>query len=181
MSSSTNMKTMVPNTKASRRSGAYKYGQKIVKKIQNHDDNNNKKKRQDKPKDRKIYSVQTVSKYGNVNNFTVWEENDWKMNRHFGNADKNGKNYFSIKDIRGKTITNVDLRKGWEYKKTLRWNPNIMASDGSSGGWQDIKQWHRERKNNIENNKTNVDNLELNTSKETDLFAYDEKGFPDLS
>ena len=87
----------------------------------------------------------------------------------------------AIELLRGKTITNVDLRKGWEYKKTLRWNPNIMASDGSSGGWQDIKQWHRERKNNIENNKTNVDNLELNTSKETDLFAYDEKGFPDLS
>ena len=66
MSSSTNMKTMVPNTKASRRSGAYKYGQKIVKKIQNHDDNNNKKKRQDKPKEQSQLSTNLIIVYYKV-------------------------------------------------------------------------------------------------------------------
>ena len=96
-------------------------------------------------KDIKIYQVDTVSKYGNRNCFTVWETSDAKMNQHFGEADKNQQNYFSFTDNRGKTIYNVDLRSGWKYKKTLRWNKNKIAEDGTKGDWQDLKSLYAEK------------------------------------
>lgn len=138
---------MAANTKAGRRNGSFKRSQQAMYDRSHKNKGSSKgrsyQSRNMKP-DRRIYTV-LISTRGGTSVYKAWEKNDDAMNAHFGEADKEGKRYFSFKDIRGKELTNVDLQAGWRYKMTLRWNDDKIARDGSLGDWQDIREWYRER------------------------------------
>ena len=166
----------VPNTRASRRNGTFAYGRKVVNNMSEPPKNPKNPKQKQYKKDIKIYQVDIVSQYGNRNCISVWETSDDKMNQHFGKADNNYQNYFSFTDNRGKTIYNVDLRSGWKYRRTLRWNKNKITEDGTKGDWQDLKSWYAEK---------NSDGTEENTEEIVEMEASfdleDKNMFPKLS
>jgi hypothetical protein len=138
---------MAANTKAGRRNGSFKRSQEAMSERSHRNKGSSKDRsyqsRNMRP-DRRIYTV-LISTRGGTSVYKAWEKNDAAMNAHFGEADKEGKRYFSFKDIRGKELTNVDLQAGWRYKMTLRWNNDKVARDGSLGDWQDIREWYSQR------------------------------------
>ena len=143
---SSNARSMAANTRAGRRNGSFKRSQEAMSEMSKRNKGSAKSynKRRSYVKDRRIYTV-LVSTRGGTSVYKAWEHSDDKMNEHFGAADAEGKRFFSFTDVRGKTLTNVDLHAGWRYKMTLRWNPEKDAHDGSKGDWQDIRQWYSER------------------------------------
>lgn len=142
---------MAANTKAGRRNGSFKRSQDAMsessqrnKSKGNRNGGGRSYQSRDFKPDQRIYTV-LISTRGGSAVYKAWEKNDDAMNAHFGAADSAGQSYFSFKDCRGKDLTNVDLRAGWRYKMTLRWNDKKIARDGSEGDWQDIRQWYQER------------------------------------
>jgi hypothetical protein len=140
-----NTRSMVADTRASRRNGSYNRSQKAI----SHRDSNSRRKqgsRKEYVKDRRIYTVK-VSTRGGTAIYKAWEHSDDKMNHHFREADNSGTRFFSFTDVRGKVLKNVDLYSGWRYKMTLRWNPKKESAEGKQGDWQDIREWYSERDN----------------------------------
>ena len=103
-------------------------------------------KRQEYVKDRRIYTVKVSTSQGSAI-YKAWEHSDDDMNHHFRVADEAGIRFFSFTDVRGKFFRNVDVKAGWRYKMTLRWNPQKISAQGKQGDWQDIRQWYNEKKN----------------------------------
>lgn len=108
-------------------------------------------------KDLRIYTVKVSTNKGPAI-YKAWEHSDKDMDDHFRGSERrilsftdargeiNNIVVFSFTDARGKIIHNVDVNSGWKHKRTLRWNPHKISLGGSKGDWQDIRQWHNERK-----------------------------------
>jgi hypothetical protein len=150
-----NNRSLGANTRAGRRNGSFKRSERAVGHFR--DQNKGRaearqraqQERANRRPDRRIYTV-LVSTRNGTQIYKVWERNDQDMGEHFLNAPQR---YFSITDIRGKEIRNIDRTSGWRYKMSLRWNPEKVADDGSKGDWQNLREWHEERNDNFQQRK----------------------------
>lgn len=118
----------------------------------------------------RIYTVKVVNRKEN-SIYKVWEYSDENMINHFQNAKQR---FFSITDIRGKIIHNIDIQSGWRYKMTLTWNPNKISKNGNKGDWQ---EFNRKKENTSPNNK-NIQDKEIFQKLNVVYQPKDGKGAP---
>jgi len=80
---------------------------------------------------RRIYTVSIKTRDDHAI-YKIWARNDDEMSKYFDEAKTE---LFSIKDLRGKTITNIMKSEGWRYKLTLKWNNEKENKNGKMGDW----------------------------------------------